>query len=701
MNTSRARPWQTDRTQRFVASGVPHGAYRLRMPNRLAAATSPYLLQHAENPVDWYEWGPQAFEAAASRDVPVLLSVGYATCHWCHVMAHESFEHDETAQMMNENFVNVKVDREERPDVDRIYMDAVTAMTGRGGWPMTVFLTPDQRPIYAGTYFPRERRGGHPSFREVMAAVLDAWNANRPGIEQQAETIRQAIASTGPPAGPEPTEHDLAEAVRAISRTFDDENGGFGGAPKFPQSPTLEFLLRFAAIHPDTEEGQRAEYMLCTTLERMARGGIYDHVMGGFARYSVDDTWTVPHFEKMLYDNSLLARIYLRTWQLTGDSRFLTTAREVLDYLDGPMADPRGGIHAAEDADSEGEEGRFAVWTWDELARLLNEDLPIAAAIYGFTPTGNFEGANNPVRTSDLTEVAAEFSLTSGELDLVRRRIDARLCTARKERVQPARDDKIVTAWNGFALRTFAEAAAVLGDDGYLGRARAIAEFIADVALDDKRLVRSWRGETSGEGFADDYAAVATGMYTLFAVTGDTRWFDLAELCVTNLRDRFADPAGGFFATADDAEKLLHRPKNQQDNPTPSDNALAMEALQFHAAYTGDALAIEEMTTTMQTLSAIALRYPAFAGHALGVWATHLAGVDEVAITGAGDLSPLERIVWGTYRPTAIIAIAREPVDQVPLLVNRFEPAPRAFVCHDLQCELPVSSAADLADLLN
>ena len=669
------------------------------MPNRLIDATSPYLKQHADNPVDWYEWGEEAFAEAERRDVPVLLSIGYSACHWCHVMAHESFEDDETATFMNNNFVNVKVDREERPDVDRIYMDAVTSMTGRGGWPMTVFLTPDQRPIYAGTYFPKERMAHHPSFMDVMGAVLDAWNTNRAGVHAQASKITEAISASNPPSGPTPSTHDLEEAVTAIERTFDPINGGFGGAPKFPQGPTLEFLMRTAALHPDSQAGSTSLRMLTITLERMARGGIYDHLLGGFARYSVDSIWLVPHFEKMLYDNALLARIYLRTWQLTGDDRFKSTAQEVLDYLDTTTADPGGGIHAAEDADSEGHEGKFAVWSWGELESVLGDDLPIAASIYGFTEAGNFEGTNIPTRESDLVEIASEFGLSTEQVNEARKRIDRTLIDVRGQRVPPARDDKIVSAWNGFALRAFAEAGAVLGSERYLNRARNIASFLTGDASPGGSLVRSWRDRPGVSGFADDFAAVAIGLYTLFQATAEVQWFDAAEELVASLRSDFADSEGGFFATSATSETLIARPKVIQDNPTPSDNALAMEALHIHSALTGDLGAIAEMEATMESLSVVAKGHPSFAGHALAVWLTHSVGIKEVAITGSAETTEeMERLVWGSYRPNIVLAVNRGAGSTVPLLTDRDAAGTAtAYVCEQLVCGLPVTSVSGLA----
>jgi uncharacterized protein YyaL (SSP411 family) len=662
------------------------------MPNRLADATSPYLLQHQDNPVDWYEWGDEAFSSAVERDIPVLLSVGYSACHWCHVMAHESFEDEPTAAYMNEHFVNVKVDREERPDVDRVYMDAVTATTGHGGWPMTVFLTPDAKPVLAGTYFPKESFGQHPSFMDVMRAVVDAWDTKREGVNGQAEHITAAISQPDPVGSRLPTLDDMDRSVRSMVDVFDRTNGGFGGAPKFPQPPALEFLLRTAVLRPGTEVAENALDMLTTTLTAMADGGIYDHLFGGFARYSVDASWVIPHFEKMLYDNALLARLYLRTWQVTGIDHYHDVAREVLDYLDGPMADPAGGIHSAEDADSEGVEGKFAVWTWDELGELLGDDRELAATVYGASPEGNFEGANNLHR---------QTTVDADEVTNARARIDDKLRAARSLRVPPGRDDKVVTAWNGLALRAIAEAAAVLDNDRYLQRALSIASFLVSEASPDGALVRSWRQKPGHGAFADDFAATAIGLYTLYSVTGDERWFTEAERLVQELRSNFADPDGGFFATSDEASPLIVRPKNTQDNPTPSDNALAMEALLLHAAFTGDTAAIGEAERTMMALAEIATQHPLFGGHALAVWQTHLSGMKEVAIVG-DDTKPMEQLVWSTFRPDVVVAASDGSPTVVPLLLDRPSGEPAlAYVCKDLVCDLPVGTADLLADKLS
>ncbi|MDJ0790491.1 MAG: thioredoxin domain-containing protein [Acidimicrobiia bacterium] len=669
------------------------------MPNQLAASTSPYLRQHADNPVDWREWSDEALAEAAERDIPILLSVGYATCHWCHVMAHESFEDDETAAFMNTHFVAVKVDREERPDIDRIYMDAVTAMTGRGGWPMTVFLTPDARPIYAGTYYPKQRMGGHPSFREVMAAVVDAWDANREGILAQADQITAAITHGPPTSGRVPDLDDLDRAVLEVEAGFDRVNGGFGTAPKFPQAPTLEFLLRMAALRPGTRSAELSLEMATSMLSAMASGGIYDHLLGGFARYSVDAQWLIPHFEKMLYDNAQLARVYARAWQLTRIDRFRDVAIEILDYLDGTMADESGGIHSAEDADSEGVEGKFAVWTWDELASILSDDLELASAIYGATPAGNFEGANNLHRYRSLDDVADDLGMSVGDVVARKRAIDTTLRRARTERTPPGRDDKIVTAWNGLAIRAFVEGGMIFGENRYLERARSIASFLLDDASPDGQLVRSWRDGPGHTAFADDHAAVAVGLYSLYAATGEERWFEAAEHHTGVLRTKFADPSGGFFATRE-GSGLITRPKNIQDNPTPSDNALAMEALLTHAAYTGDLEAVGQAEATMEAVAPVALHHPSFGGYSLAIWLTHLIGIEEVAIVG-DEATELTHVVWSEFRPHVALAVGAGAATSVPLLAERpIGDRPVAYVCKNQVCDLPTGSASELASQL-
>ena len=426
------------------------------MPNRLANATSPYLLQHQHNPVDWHEWGDEALALARDKDLPILLSVGYSACHWCHVMAHESFEDDATAAYMNDHFVNIKVDREERPDIDRIYMDALQAMTGHGGWPMTVFLTPDGGPFFAGTYYPKEPRGHMPSFRQVLASVSDAWTDKRDEIDTQARRLAEAVRKGIPAGDAPPVDAAVDTFLGHMATTFDTEWGGFGGAPKFPQAPLLELMLKAAVHNPATRP--TIEPMLRRTLDAMRAGGIYDQIGGGFARYSVDHQWLIPHFEKMLYDNALLARIYLRAGQVFDEPRYTATAREILDYLAKGMRDDAGGIHAAEDADSEGEEGKFYVWSYEEFREVAGDDADVACHLYGVTPSGNFEGNNNLYLPHSPEEAAEALGMPVNDLVATKLRVDAALLEARRNRVHPGRDDKVIAAWNGLALRAFAEA---------------------------------------------------------------------------------------------------------------------------------------------------------------------------------------------------------------------------------------------------
>ncbi len=673
------------------------------MPNRLADASSPYLLQHADNPVDWHEWGSEAFAEATQRDVPVLLSVGYSACHWCHVMAHESFEDTETAEYLNAHFVSIKVDREERPDVDRIYMDAVTATTGHGGWPMTVFLTPDAKPFYAGTYFPKVGRHGIPSFMEVLRAVNDAWVRDRESLNNRSDQIARAIATRSNASAMLPSDGELEIAVDTILSTFDPRYGGFGRAPKFPQPSTLEFLLRFALLHAGTDRSANALQAVEATLDHMARGGIYDHLDGGFARYSVDDRWLVPHFEKMLYDNALLARLYLRAWQTTGRPWMLNVARETLDYLARDMIDLSGGIHSAEDADAEGREGAFSVWTWQELAATLGDDLDLAATIYGATPGGNFEGANILHLPRSLGDLAQDLGVGTEQLSESKRRIDGLLRERRSQRVRPSRDDKIVTAWNGLALRAFAEAAAVLNDHHYLDIANGIADFLTGPASNGDRLLRSWRdGRNGPDGFCDDHAAAAVGLFALYQATGDEERYRQAERIVRSMIRRFSDSEnGGFFATASDGEELIARPKNVHDNPTPSDNALAAEALAILAAYTGESDLQNRFERTVQSVGASLSTHPGAHGSLLGVWL-----VDpprEVAVIGPTlERLDLTAVIWEDFRPDVVLAEGDGTGSAVPLLEGRTAPdGARAFVCRGFVCDLPVTSAIDLRDQLD
>jgi uncharacterized protein len=654
-------------------------------PNRLAEATSPYLLQHAENPVDWYEWGPEAFERARREDRPVLLSVGYAACHWCHVMAHESFEDPETAALMNERFVNIKVDREERPDVDGIYMDAVQAMSSHGGWPMTVFLSPDGAPFFAGTYFPKDDRHGMPAFRRVLEAVSDAWRDRRAELLQQGQQVVRAVArSSALRDSPEPlNEEVLREAHRSLGEAFDAELGGFGGAPKFPQPMTLEFLLR---CHVRGYEG--ALDMVTKTLDRMAAGGIYDQIGGGFHRYAVDRVWLVPHFEKMLYDNAQLARLYLHAFQVTGSEIYRRVATETLDYLLREMRHPDGGFYSSQDADSEGEEGRFYVWSWEELVEAAGEDV---AEALGAGPEGNWEGTNVLWRPSGERAVPDDA-----------RRL---LLERREKRVRPGTDDKVLAAWNGLAISALAETGRALGRSDYVEEAERAAGFVLTaLRREDGRLLRAWRdGRTSGPAYLDDHVLLAAACLELYQTTFDLRWFRESRRLADRTLELFRDPDGGaFFQTGSDAESLVIRPKELLDNAVPSGNSVAAEVLQRLSLYTGDAELEGAGVGALRPVRDLMVRAPSAFGHALSALDLYLSASKEIAIVGdLGAAGPLLDEVWRRYLPNAILAAADDAGAgrTVPLLADRSpqDGRPAAYVCERFVCQRPVTEPAALA----
>ena len=666
--------------------------------NRLVDETSPYLLQHAHNPVDWYPWGPEALERARDGDRPIFLSIGYSACHWCHVMERESFEDEATAEFMNEHFVCIKVDREERPDLDAIYMDAAQAMTGSGGWPLTAFLTPQGEPFFAGTYFPPEPHHGLPSFRQVLEGIAEAWRDRRDDLVTQGATIAEHIARAGGLTGSvEPlSEHITRTALARLQRAFDVRWGGFGEAPKFPQPMTLEFVLRAAV-----RGSPGAQEILTTTLDRMAAGGIFDHLGGGFARYATDGRWHVPHFEKMLYDNAQLARLYTRAWQHTRDDRYRRVAIETLGFLLREMQHPEGGFWSSQDADSEGVEGKFFTWTWSELARHVG---PAVATCFGALPDGNWDGTNVLWRPIPIAGVAAEHGVDPDELIAEVEDARATLFELREERIYPATDDKVLTAWNAMAIAAFAEAGRAFGEPTFVLEAVRCAEFVlTHLRDDDGRLLRSWRNGTAGRpGFADDQALMAAACLTLYETTFDLRWFEEARKLADDLLRLFADDErGGFFQTGADAERLVLRPKELSDNATPSGNSVAAEVLLRLALLTGDAAYEEAGLSALRLIRGAMGSAPTGFGHALCALDLHLGPAREVAIVGdlaaADTLTLAGAVTSETYRPNVVLAVGA-PDDEaaratVALLRDRVAVGgvATAYVCERFACKLPVT----------
>jgi uncharacterized protein YyaL (SSP411 family) len=691
------------------------------MANRLKDATSPYLLQHADNPVDWWPWCDEAFAEARRRDVPVLLSVGYAACHWCHVMAHESFEDPETAALMNENLVAIKVDREERPDVDAVYMTATQAMTGQGGWPMTVFMTPDREPFHCGTYYPKEH------FGRLIRAVSTAWRDDRGGVAGQAKRISAALTENAAATasalrgGDTGRLGDVAStAVAALAGGYDEVRGGFGGAPKFPPSMVLEFLLR----HYERTADPDALRMAAGTLEAMASGGMYDQLGGGFARYSVDAGWVVPHFEKMLYDNALLARVYAHHWRRTGSVMARRVAEETCDWMVRELRTPQGGFAASLDADSEGEEGKFYVWKPDEFRAVLGpQDGDFAAAVFDVTETGTFEGGfsvlqRRPGPGAGGPTDGAEASDPAGSADGKRiDRIRGMLLAARAERVRPARDDKVVAAWNGLAIAALAEAGLLLERPDLIGAARDAAELIAAVHLSGDRLARTSRDGAAGSsaGVLEDYACTAEGFIVLSGVTGEARWLALAGRLLDAVLSRFADGTGGFYDTADDGESLIYRPADPADNATPSGAFSAAGALLSYSALTGSAPHRAAAIAALGAVPTIAARFPRAAGAGLSVAAALLSGPAEIAVVGnTGDprTTELHRTALLASPPGAVIALGDGAGGDgdgndgeggsVPLLEGRglVDGAPAAYVCRHFTCKAPVTDPGALRQTL-
>jgi uncharacterized protein len=680
--------------------------------NRLASETSPYLLQHKDNPVDWYPWGEEALKRAREEDKPLLLSVGYSACHWCHVMERESFEDDETARMMNEHFVNVKVDREERPDIDSIYMAAVQALTHHGGWPMTVFLTPDGAPFYGGTYFPPIPSRGMPSFQQILLSVVDAYENRREEVLQNAQAVRDYLQASTAAVMPEAESAGielLDRAAGALLSQLDRRFGGFGGAPKFPQAMNLEVLLRH---HHRTGERSALDGVELTC-RQMANGGIYDQVGGGFSRYSVDAYWLVPHFEKMLYDNALLSRLYLETYQATGDAFYRRIAEETLDYVLRDMTSEEGGFYSAEDADSEGEEGKFYVWTPGELETVLDpEEASLAARYWDVTERGNFEGKNILHVARPPEAVADEFGLSSEELWARIATIRAKLFAVREERVRPGRDEKILAAWNGLMLRSFALAARVTGRGDYREAAIENATFMVEKLKEDGRIHRSYKdGRARFNGYLEDYAMVADGLVALYEATFETRWLVEADALLDAVSELFWDEEKrAFYDTPADHEELVTRPRDVYDNATPSGTSVATEVLLELALFLDRSDYRQRAEDVLDELAGGMEKVPSGFGRLLCALDLSISETREVAIVGdpeAPDTRDLLETVYAGYLPNKVVA-GRGPDDDeagglIPLLAQRpaREGKATAYVCVHYACQTPTTDPQELSRQLD
>jgi uncharacterized protein YyaL (SSP411 family) len=675
--------------------------------NRLAQETSPYLLQHAHNPVDWYPWGDQALERARREDKPILLSIGYAACHWCHVMERESFEDEATARLMNEHFVNIKVDREERPDLDGIYMTAVQAMTGHGGWPMTVFLTPEGIPFFGGTYFPPDDRHGMPSFRRVLTGVADAYRDRREQVLRSATELTRIYAQipVGATSSQSLTPALLERAWRSIARRYDTRNGGFEGAPKFPQAMALDFSLR----HWRRAGTQHALEIAADSFRRMARGGIYDHVGGGFHRYAVDAIWLVPHFEKMLYDNALLARLGVHLWQATGDAEIRRVSEETLEWAVREMLSRDGGFYSSLDADSEGEEGKFYVWSVGELEQILGTDGALAGRYWGVSPAGNFEGHNILYVPNDPAVVAAREGVERSELQAVISRAREALYERRAARVWPGRDEKVLASWNGLMLRAVAEGARVFARADLRAVALRSGEFLLREMVPDGRVLRSWKdGQARIPGFLEDHAAVALAFLSLYELAFDAKWLTHARMLGDAVIASFWDDATNvLFDTAHDHERLITRPRDVTDNATPAGTSLAVELLLRLAELYGDVDLQRRATRVLEGLAGPMEQHGLAFGNLLGAADLAIHGATEVAIVGdpnSPDFSALTSEVARHYLPALVMAGG--PASDgagVALMTDRIAREGRAtgYVCRQYVCAEPTSDPGRLGMLLD
>ena len=680
------------------------------MPNHLANETSPYLLQHINNPVDWYPWGKEALELAKKQNKPIFLSIGYSACHWCHVMEHESFENEEIAKALNEKFVCIKVDREERPDLDQIYMNSVQMMTGRGGWPMSVFLTPDLKPFFAGTYFPPKRSRGMAGFDEVIAGVSNAWETNREAVLDTSNKLTEELGKLGNQGGGELSEELIAGAVAQYRQMFDSTYGGFGSAPKFPAPMGLQLLLRYWHRKRD----RQALKMVTVTLDRMAAGGIYDHLGGGFARYSVDAKWLVPHFEKMLYDNSQLAATYVEAYQATGNEDYARVVRETLDYTLRDMTDAAGGFYSTEDADSEGVEGKFYVWKPDELREILGDEAARTfGRVYDVTDEGNFEHAN----ILNLPETLEQHAKTLGrELsDLEKELADSRakLFAAREKRIHPGKDDKVIVAWNGLMIDAMARAGAVLGEPRYIEAAEKAASFLlTTLRRDDGRLLHTWRnGQAKLDAYLDDYANLAHGLVSLYEATFDGKHLEQAIELMKFVLDHFADKAdGGFYYTADDHEELIVRNKDFYDNAVPSGNAMAATVLVRLGKLTGEQTYLDAAQQAMAATVGLMKQAPSAVSQCLLALYLYLGPTYEFVLAGnLSDSSTTDTLadLRRRFLPNKVLALAGEESDAPELLKDllvgkkMLEDQPTLFVCEGFTCQAPAIGEEAISETLD
>jgi uncharacterized protein YyaL (SSP411 family) len=664
------------------------------MPNHLSNESSPYLLQHANNPVDWHPWGEEALQRAKTEDKPIFLSIGYAACHWCHVMAHESFEDEETAAFMNEHFINIKVDREERPDLDSIYMQATISMTGSGGWPMSVFLAPDLKPFYTGTYFPPARRYNMPAFKDVLAGLANAWQNDRDEITKVSEQVNSHLQhQVKNQVSDSLVQEHLVAIAETMKSTYDWGYGGWGDAPKFPQAMALEFLLHHSIKNKNDEYLKLIHHCL----QAMSRGGMYDVVGGGFSRYSTDSQWRVPHFEKMLYDNALLVRAYIHAWQVTKEPAYKRIVEQTLDFISREMTHEQGGFYSSLDADSEGEEGKFYVWSLEEMREVLKEESDFFEAAYGITAKGNWEGKTILQRALDDSSLAAGFHLNLEDVPAKLAESHARLYSARNLRIRPGTDDKVLTAWNGLMLAAVAESARVLERKDYLLLATRNAEFLLSELRSNGKLRRSWRnGSAINEVFLEDYSALILGLLELYQTDFNNKWFVAAKELADEMIEKFTDPEGGFFDTPNDAAALLIRPKDIQDNATPSGNSLACEALIKLSAFTDEGKYRDIAEKSLTLITDFVLRYPLGFARWLSAAENAQGNMKQVALLGEAEEELFQRmlqVIRAEYRPGLITAASTYPIQEgaPALLHNRplINDQSTAYVCEGFVCKQP------------